>query len=65
MLNNEGGVILVLILLPTYTFAEIPFTLIKVLDGNFSFYGSEMIVKRMRDTRSLPLTFSQVSIVYQ
>ena len=46
MLNNEGGVILVLILLPTYTFAEIPFTLIKVLDGNFSFYGSEMIVKK-------------------
>ena len=58
-------IILVLILLPTYTFAKIPFTLIKVLDGNFSFYGSEMIVKRMRDTRSLPLTFSQVSIVYQ
>ena len=39
-------IILVLILLPTYTFAKIPFTLIKVLDGNFSFYGSEMIVKK-------------------
>lgn len=39
-------IILVLILLPTYTFAKIPFTLIKVLDGNFSFYGSEMIAKK-------------------
>ena len=37
---------LLLILLPTYTFAKIPFTLIKVLDGNFSFYDSEMIVKK-------------------
>ena len=39
-------IILVLILLPTYTFAKIPFTLIKVLDGNFSFFGSEMIVQK-------------------
>ena len=39
-------IILVLILLPTYTFAKIPFTLIKVLDGHFWGFSSEMIVKK-------------------
>lgn len=39
-------IILVLILLPTYTFAKIPFTLIKVLDGPFSVFSLEMIVKK-------------------
>ena len=39
-------IILVLILLPTYTFAKIPFTLIKVLDGHFWGFSAEMIVKK-------------------
>ncbi|WP_296095118.1 hypothetical protein [Alloprevotella tannerae] len=46
ILNDEKIIILVLILLPTYTFAKIPFTLIKVLDGHFWGFSSEMIVKK-------------------
>lgn len=38
-------IILLLILFPTYTFAKVGFTLIKVLDGSFSLNGTRIIVK--------------------
>ncbi|SUB93324.1 Uncharacterised protein [Prevotella nigrescens] len=36
---------LLLILFPTYTFAKVGFTLIKVLDGSFNLNGNRIIVK--------------------
>lgn len=38
-------IILLLILFPTYTFAKVGFTLIKVLDGSFYLNGDRIIVK--------------------